>query len=530
MQRAVKIAAFLEGLALAGFLASRSLGAGDPARPSAGLDAWRDRLLASGILAIIAAVTWLWIRRNERALRDAVGALENQTIVLEQQAARLQAKQRELNALNRDLEERVAHRTSELAGANLKLELASRAKSEFLANMSHEIRTPMTAVQGYADLLLDPELSPEDRLGHVQTIRRNGEHLLSILNDILDISKIEAGKMDLESIPCSPWRIVAEVTSLMRERALSKGLAFELRCETPIPASIRSDPTRLRQILINLVGNAVKFTARGHVHVVVRCEDAATARPRLSFEVEDTGIGLSAAQIERLFQPFSQVDTSMTRRFGGTGLGLAICLRLAGMLGGDVRVDSVPGRGTSFIVTVETGPLEGGSMLTGLTGAPVVAPSQAPPSPVRLEGAILLAEDGPDNQVLIAGVLRKAGALVTIAENGRIAVERALAAQRAGAPFDVILMDMQMPELDGYGAAAALRREGYAGPIAALTAHAMAGDRERCVAAGCDDYLTKPIDRHLLLHKVGRWLELRGGGAPAAPAPAAPLRLEGARS
>ena len=388
---------------------------------------------------------------------------------------------------------------AELQTAMNGIEKANVAKSEFLANMSHEIRTPMTAITGYADLLLDPCASASDTVNHVQTIRRNGEHLLSIINDVLDLSKIEAGAMRTELIACSPAQIAVDVASLLRVRAVEKKLRLDVVFETAIPDTIQSDPTRLRQIVMNLVSNAIKFTARGEVRIAVRCDLLAE---RIAFEVADTGVGLTTEQIARLFKPFSQADTSTTRRFGGTGLGLAISQRLATMMGGQVEVQSLPGRGSAFTVTVTTGSLAGVHLVTDLSEAVVPAVAQTPvlAAAPALEANVLLAEDGYDNRVLIEAHLRKAGARIETAENGRIAVEKALAGH-----FDVILMDMQMPELDGYGATALLRGKGYTGPILALTAHAMAGDREKCLGAGCDDYLTKPIDRSRLYAAVASW-------------------------
>jgi signal transduction histidine kinase/CheY-like chemotaxis protein/HPt (histidine-containing phosphotransfer) domain-containing protein len=382
---------------------------------------------------------------------------------------------------------------------------ASRAKSEFLANMSHEIRTPMTAIIGYADLLLDPETTATERVTHIQTVRRNGEHLLGILNDILDLSKIEAGKMTIEQVRCSPSMIIVDVASLMRVRAKEKGLFFEVHYQTPIPETIQSDPTRIRQILMNLVGNAIKFTASGGIRILARCENAGSPSPTLTLEVVDTGIGLSEPQVKQLFQPFVQADTSTTRKFGGTGLGLAICRRLATILGGDITVDSSPGRGSSFRLTVTAGSLDGVKMFEELheAGIPETGAVLATDGGIEnLTCNVLLAEDGLDNQLLISTHLTRAGARVTLAENGRIAMDLALAAVLAKDPFEVILMDMQMPEMDGYAATSELRRKGYTGPILALTAHAMAGDRERCLAAGCSDYLTKPIGRSKLIASV----------------------------
>ena len=380
----------------------------------------------------------------------------------------------------------------------------AKSKSEFLANMSHEIRTPMTAIQGYADLLLDPGLDAGDRQQHTQTIRRNSEHLLALIDDILDLSKIEAGKMSVESVACSPAQIVADVASLMRVRALHKKLDFEVEYVTPVPETITSDPTRVRQILMNLVGNAIKFTKRGSVRILVRSIDALGKDPRVTFEVADTGIGLTKAEIEMVFEPFTQADSSTTRKFGGSGLGLAICKRLATILEGKLDVESL-GRGSSFVLEIDAGPLEGVAMISDFREAGlVVEPVPAPQAQMR--GRVLLAEDGPDNQLLLATHLRKGGLDVTLAENGRIAVERALAALEKGESFDVILMDMQMPEMDGYDATGFLREQGYKRPIIALTAHAMAGDREQCIAAGCDEYLTKPVTRAKLLATIAPFL------------------------
>ena len=264
----------------------------------------------------------------------------------------------------------------------------------------------------------------------------------------------------------------------------------------------------MRQILLNLVGNAIKFTEKGAVTVYVRCERPESASPRISFEVADTGVGLTKPQMAKLFAAFTQADSSTTRKFGGTGLGLSIAKHLATLLGGDISVESLVGRGSSFTLNVETGSLAGVPMLNDLREAGVALDAVPAPSSgqgaIKLTGRILLAEDGHDNQVLVATHLRRAGAQVQIAENGRIAVDLALAADRSGEPFDVILMDMQMPEMDGYTATATLRKDGYRGPIVALTAHAMEGDRAVCIAAGCDDYLTKPIDREKLLGTVAR--------------------------
>jgi CheY-like chemotaxis protein/HPt (histidine-containing phosphotransfer) domain-containing protein len=275
---------------------------------------------------------------------------------------------------------------------------------------------------------------------------------------------------------------------------------------------------------LNLVGNAIKFTEKGHVRILVRCLGPHSLTPLLDFTVEDTGIGLTEEQRARLFRPFEQADASTTRKYGGTGLGLAICRSLAELLGGGIDVVSAPGSGSAFTLRIATGPLLGVPFVQkaqeALDGEPTLV--QSAKMMIRLQGSILLAEDGADNQLLITTLLEKAGAAVTIAQNGKIAVEKVLAAGGAGTPYDVVLMDMQMPELDGYAATSRLRSEGYRGPIVALTAHAMAGDRAKCVAVGCDDYLTKPVDRLRLLTTVRAMLERAHDRAPAEPIRAAP--------
>ncbi|HZW07065.1 MAG TPA: ATP-binding protein, partial [Phycisphaerales bacterium] len=360
-------------------------------------------------------------------------------------------------------------------------EAANRSKSEFLANMSHEIRTPMTAILGFSEVLqtavAEGDLAPR-HAESVRTIRVNGEHLLSLINDILDLSKIEAGKMTVEAAPCSICNIVAEVAAMMRVRSSPKGLGLNVKYVFPVPSMIRSDALRIRQILINLVGNAVKFTERGTVDICVRCDGVAEGRQVLAIDVSDTGIGLTQEQAGRLFKAFSQADSTTTRRFGGTGLGLALSRRLAQMLGGDITIVSRPGTGSTFTVTLSTGDLTGVHMIEGAEEAVVAAPADDKSAPVKLSGRILLAEDGPDNQRLLGMLLTRAGAEVTIAENGRVAVEAVEASIALKKPFGMILMDMQMPELDGYAATGQLRAMGLTMPIVALTAHAMSGDRE----------------------------------------------------
>jgi two-component system CheB/CheR fusion protein len=418
-------------------------------------------------------------------------------------------------------ERRLHEYASALESANQKLQdlctdaqIATQAKSAFLANMSHEIRTPMTSILGFADELLGSLSKPAD-IEAAATIKRNGEYLLKLINNILDLSKIEAGRLEVETIACSPATIALEAVDLIRPRAAEKKLSLDVAIAGAIPERIQTDPHRLRQILINLLGNAVKFTASGGVRLTLALTHDANRNPLLQFEVSDTGIGMSAEQIASLFQPFTQADASTARRFGGTGLGLAISKRLAELLGGDITVRGAEGRGCIFTLSIAAGSLRGARMIADLSKAvtPQPAAEDAPSSTARIEGRLLLVEDGPDNQRLIGYILEKAGAVVTMADNGQIGVEIALDAAQHGEPFDLILMDMQMPVLDGYEAARKLRAAGMKTPIVALTAHAMSGDRMKCLEAGCTDYVTKPIDRAALTETIRRCLRQTSAAA-----------------
>jgi signal transduction histidine kinase/CheY-like chemotaxis protein len=403
-----------------------------------------------------------------------------------------------------EMAERITETTEALDVARVRAEDATRAKDSFLANMSHEIRTPMTAILGFAEQLVDPDLNDTERRIAVDVLRRNGRHLLGIVNDILDLSKIEAGQMFVERTRFSPGQLVEDVAALVRVSAEQKHLRFEVVYETTLPEQIESDPTRLRQILINLAGNAIKFTGAGRVELRVRCA-AEGPTNLLQFDMIDTGSGLTPPQAHRLFRPFTQADVTTTREYGGTGLGLAISKRLAQMLGGDVTLDwSEPGKGSCFRATVATGDIADVQTVDGpeirKTWRKMAKETPWRPSPDCLQNRhVLLAEDGPDNQRLIARFIRGAGGAVTVVENGALAIQAVLEAQQQGLAFDAILMDMQMPVLDGYQATERLRRRGYEGPIIALTAHAMTGDREKCLRVGCNEFLTKPLDRARLL-------------------------------
>jgi CheY-like chemotaxis protein len=364
----------------------------------------------------------------------------------------------------------------------------------------------MTAIMGFCDLIMESDQSVEEQRSSLLTIRRNGEHLLAIINDILDISKIEAGRVAVERVACDPARVVCDVAGLLQLRAAEKGVSLSVEFAGPIPMRITNDPTKLRQVLINLVGNAVKFTDRGSIRVVARMGESGGEK-KLVVDVIDTGIGMTEEQRKLLFRPFSQADSSMARRFGGTGLGLSISQKLASLMGGELSVQSTAGEGSTFTLSVDAGTIEGPWIDKPLVPDAPVVDKRWSDTPACLRARVLLAEDGVDNQRLISHILRRAGAEVVVADNGRRALELVAEHQRLARPIDLILMDMQMPELDGYAATRQLRECGFRGPIIALTAHAMAEDREKCLAAGCSDYASKPIDRTLLISKCLQWCE-----------------------
>ena len=464
-----------------------------------------------GLASLVVGALWLAFRvgTQNAVLRDRAADAARQREVLEQANTRLAQAKRDADR-------------------------ASRAKSEFLANMSHEIRTPLTAIVGNVTLLAegcshDCAHSRNEAAGQLEAIQRNAAHLLRVIDDILDLSKIEAGRLTVEGIPCEFEAALAEVVSLLQTRARSSGVSLDIRYDTPIPRVITSDPTRLRQILLNLVGNALKFTRQGSVTIAAGVETGGAIAPQLYVDVIDTGVGMTPEQSARLFHAFTQADSSTTRCYGGTGLGLVISKRLAALLGGDVCVHhSEPGRGSTFRLTL--GPVvpgDAGSMVApqaGLCPVPPAAAPAAPRSPVRggqpLVGLrVLYAEDGPDNQRLVSFMLTKAGADVVVVENGRAAV--AALTDRSGETetFDVVLMDMQMPVMDGYAATRELRASGIKTPIIALTAHAMEGDRERTLAAGCDAYAAKPIDRRHLIEAIAELTGRQPRPSARAPVP-----------
>jgi PAS domain S-box-containing protein len=452
---------------------------------------------------------WKWILgRGKAATRDANGRairmIGTHLDITDRKRAEeeLRAAKESLETANRELELALA-RAREMAA---RAEAANVAKSEFLANMSHEIRTPMTAIIGFADLLAAPDLSREERRDYVEAIERNGRALVELIGDILDLSRIESDKWSVENVPTSLPDLMRDVTAAVRVRAEEKGLSVEIRYESPLPPRVLTDPVRLRQILTNVVGNAVKFTEHGGVSITVGCQTDG-GRLRVRFVVSDTGIGIAPEKISGLFDPFTQVDSSTTRRYGGTGLGLAIAKRLAQLLGGDIEVQSDLGKGSTFTVTIDGGP-EG-----VILGRQSVLPAAQEQDKPRLEGArprfqgrILLAEDVPDVQRLLVAVLRRLGLEADVAGTGPAVCAQAEESLRRGRPYDLILMDIQLPEMDGYETTRRLRDSGWQGPIVALTAYTMASDREKCLSAGCDDYIPKPLTSKKLLDVLSRYL------------------------
>ncbi len=378
---------------------------------------------------------------------------------------------------------------------------ANRAKSRFLANMSHEIRTPLTAIIGFAEASLDSDQSMEDRIQALGTIQRSGTHLLTVINDILDFSKIEAGELEVEAIPVSPFQIVTDVAAIVETQAANKDLDFRIDYEFPMPSAFDSDPVRLRQILLNLCSNAIKFTDEGEVRVGVKyCPEVG----KLQFTVKDTGIGIPPEERARIFEPFKQADSGTTRRFGGTGLGLSLSKHLAKKLGGDIEVRSEPGKGSEFRLVVAS-PVSRGAPLVHHLDDVHVTISRTAESLVRqpwLKGEVLLVEDNENNQQLISILLNKLGATVTLAGNG----EEGLALIRERS-FDLVYMDIQMPVMSGLEAVRILRAEGYTLPVVALTANATSEDKKECFDAGFDEFLTKPVVRERLREVTSHYLE-----------------------
>lgn len=387
----------------------------------------------------------------------------------------------------------------ELMLAKKMAEAANETKSRFLANMSHEIRTPLGAILGFSELLAEPEMNDKERQESIAVIRRNGEHLSKIIDEILDLSKVEAGKLDMQLTDVSILDLLHGVKTFMSMPAKEKGLNLKFDMKGEIPAKILTSPSRLQQILMNVIGNGIKFSTQGELKVTVSHLPATENSPSLMhFSVKDSGPGLTCKQIENLFQPFTQVDTSMTRKHGGTGLGLALSRKLARALGGNIIVEeSLPGEGCDFQITVETGPVQGVPMLNSLERIENVVEADGKKTAILKGIKVLLVEDSEDNQVIVSRFLTLEGAKVDVASNGVEGVDKALHGDH-----DLVLMDIQMPKLDGYGAISQLRDRGFKKPIIALTAHGMIEDRKRCLEIGSNDHLTKPINRSHLIRRV----------------------------
>ncbi len=414
------------------------------------------------------------------------------------------------------LETKVSERTADLTVANEQLEAsivqvrqlaekavkADQAKSEFLANMSHEIRTPMNAIIGFSDILAGEKLADE-QANYVNIIRDSGNHLLKLIDDILDFSRIEAGKLNIETTEHPLKNILARVESMVHPAAAEKGIEFKIIRNGNLPATIRTDPDRLRQCLINLTSNAIKFTEHGHVYIKLSPEDH-HGQPHIRYDIEDTGIGISADEQQEIFKSFTQADGSTTRKYGGTGLGLTITKQLVELLGGRLAVTSEKNKGSVFSLILPTG-VDAAQQpaLDRNNVADHVDDNREKTELSRFSGHVLVAEDVKTNQMLIKFLLNRMGLEVTIAEDGNQAVQNAL----AGA-FDLIFMDIQMPNMNGYEATRALREKGLTTPIIALTANAMKGDDKKCTEAGCNDYLSKPLDRRELLEKIRKYLPL----------------------
>lgn len=447
-------------------------------------------LLVASLLSILLLLGLHYCKSDVLISRTVLENKARRAAEYAERASRMETEQANRNLrFERDRAEQLAQRA----------EAASQAKSEFLANMSHEIRTPMNGIIGMADLALDASTEAE-RQDYIKVVKSSAESLLGIINDILDFSKIEANKLMLESVPFKLHQVVSDTLKTLASRAQQKGIDLQCQIAANVPASVVGDPTRLRQVLINLVGNAIKFTEHGEIKVELDLESISTTSAKLKVVVQDTGIGIPADKLDSIFESFSQADASTTRQYGGTGLGLSISSRLVELMGGEMSVESQVGQGSRFQF----------SLVLGIADSvPEATPAPAPEPVARIATlSILLVEDNPVNQKLATLLLSKWGHKVTPALNGQEALDRL---HNASEHYDVVLMDIQMPVMGGLEATQLIRQHEASNnrprqPIIAMTANAMQGDREACLAAGMDDYLSKPINKDQLAEKLSRFM------------------------
>lgn len=463
-------------------------------------------LLLGGLFGFV----YILLRRTDRGICMQQTVLQSVNKVLEIRNEALDKSHRTSVKLMEDAEtarkeieyvnDRLMEATARANDMATQAEMANIAKSEFLANMSHEIRTPMNAIIGFSDLLADEELTDEQRLD-IDIIRESSKNLLALINDILDFSKIEAGQLDIEIIDCSLEGIFNSIKRMLKPMVEKKSLGFKINESKDLPAQIRTDPTRLNQCLINLVNNAIKFTEQGHIHINVSLVDKDN-QPYIRFDVDDTGIGIPQDRLEVIFESFTQADGSHTRKYGGTGLGLTITKQLTELMGGELSVTSEVGKGSVFSLVIPVGvDVTKQTLLDGHNKTKTDKIEGIENAHVNYTGNCLVVEDVKTNQKVIRRMLEKVGVEVTIASDGAIAVEQAKSQS-----FDIIFMDIQMPNVNGYEATAEIRKAGIKTPIVALTANAMKGDEQKCLKAGCDGYLTKPVDRDKLFEMLDKYL------------------------